>query len=182
MSADFEYAEACLPDRWRVLGRQLLPFSVGHNLLLERIQSPFAIGGKLQIEDLIIAVAICERTFEAGSELLLQGNTLSLRMFSIGVLMRAAIQKNLFEKHATAFSDYTQRAIQKPKGIRTDAEAKITYAPALLVLIRDLTNHFRYSFSEIMDMPMRRAVFERYSILEKDRTISWPEPWEKGFK
>lgn len=180
MTPDFDYAEACIPDRWMILGRMLLPFSVGHNILLERVQSPFSITGNVELADLVQAVWICERDFESGERALLNGNTFALRMFARGAEFRSMLQKNLLKKNASAFAEYVQSSLRKPHGIWKDSKAELTYAPSLMILIRDLANHYGYSRSEIMNMPMRQAVFERFAVLERDKTISWPEPWESG--
>lgn len=179
MSPDLDYAQRCIPDRWRVLGRPLLPFSVGHNLLLERVKSPFAISGKLTLQDLILAVWICERPFEQGAGGLLNGDCFSLRWFTWNASLWSAMQKNLLQTHAEAFSEYIQAGIKKPK-VWTDKAAEQTYAPTVLIIARDLCNHYGYSWEYVMNMPMARAIIERYGILEKDKTISWPEPWENA--
>lgn len=180
MNSDFDYAQACIPDRWAVLGCALLPFSVGHNLLLERVQSPFAISGQINLQDLILAVKICERDYEAGEYLLAHGNTLGLRLFSWRATWKAALNKKLLETHAEAFAEYLKQGIQKPKNIWKDSAAELTYAPNVGITVRDLMNHYGYSRSEVLNMPMRQAVFERYLILERDKTITWKEPWEMG--
>lgn len=57
------YQKAFLAVPPEVLGRQLLPFSLGHSLLLDIFESPFSRGGEITGEELIFAVWICTRPF-----------------------------------------------------------------------------------------------------------------------
>ena len=50
-----------LPTPPRVLGRQLLPFSLGHSLTLESISSPVLRDGECLPGDLAVAVWVCSR-------------------------------------------------------------------------------------------------------------------------
>lgn len=58
--------KAVAPDRWQILGLKLIPFSLGHLVLLHRFDSAF-IGGDPDpnpFTDLALAVFICSRTYE----------------------------------------------------------------------------------------------------------------------
>jgi hypothetical protein len=180
MDSHFEYSEDCIPDRWRVLDRMLLPFLVGHNLLLTRVQSPFAVGGAVNIPDLVLAVMICERSYEEGEKALLTGNTFRVRMFTRGTTLRAWIDKTFLKTHTDAFKEYVKKGERSTRGVWKDSKAERTYAPIIGVKIRDLMNHYGYTRSQVLNMSMRQANTERNLILERDRTITWPEPWETG--
>lgn len=59
-----EIFEKLTPEPTTLLGLKLLPFSLGHLLLLHRVESAFVMGGRPEYEDLALAVFICSRTYE----------------------------------------------------------------------------------------------------------------------
>lgn len=66
-----EFYRAAVPEPFTLGGQRLLPFSIGHLLLLHRIGSPFvAPEGKADAADLALAAMICGRTFKDGVALL----------------------------------------------------------------------------------------------------------------
>jgi hypothetical protein len=59
---DSVFANAfCLPPTPTLLGRKLLPFSLGHSLLLESIESPVMDAGAVMPGELAVALWICSR-------------------------------------------------------------------------------------------------------------------------
>jgi len=64
------YLKAALPDRHTVLGVPLQPFSIGHQLLLERLRSPFAFVEPAAPEDLFIALLVCSQSHAEAAETL----------------------------------------------------------------------------------------------------------------
>jgi len=49
-----------------VLGRQLLPFSAFHGLLLEAAGSPFLVGGERDFDDVVLGAWVCSHGFADG--------------------------------------------------------------------------------------------------------------------
>lgn len=70
MSLAHEYYAAAIPEPYRVLGVALRPFSLGHKIILGRINSPFETGGVVGIEDLALAVLFCSESYERCIEML----------------------------------------------------------------------------------------------------------------
>jgi hypothetical protein len=67
MSRLTEYAKAWWPDEWVVFGRKLKPFTLGNALLLQRLESPFALEGqvnKVGSGDIALAVIICSMDYD----------------------------------------------------------------------------------------------------------------------
>lgn len=64
------YLKAALPDRHTVLGVPLRPFAIGHQLLLERIGSPFAYCEPAKAEDLFIGLLVCSQSHAEAAETL----------------------------------------------------------------------------------------------------------------
>lgn len=65
---------AAIQDAWEILGVKLRPFSLGHVILLHRIESPFLVGWKAEsqptFDDLAVAVLICSCTYEEALEII----------------------------------------------------------------------------------------------------------------
>lgn len=61
MPADF-YLSA-LPEPVTLLGLKLRPYSLGHVLLLHRVESAFVCGGNVTYADLALSVFICAQTY-----------------------------------------------------------------------------------------------------------------------
>lgn len=56
------YTAAVLPDTYRVLGRWLVPITLGHLLLLIRLRNPLACGGRtMDAADIAQAVLVCSK-------------------------------------------------------------------------------------------------------------------------
>jgi len=45
-----------------VLGVRLVPYTVGHAIVLQRLRSPFVMGGEISSTDLVEAVAVCSQS------------------------------------------------------------------------------------------------------------------------
>ena len=54
-----------------VLRKRLRDFSLGHAYLLEALESPFMVGGKVGLGDLAVAVLVCSKTFAKAREFLM---------------------------------------------------------------------------------------------------------------
>lgn len=62
---------AAIPDSWEILGVKLRPFSLGHVILLHRINSPFVVESKtINFDDIALAVLICSEDYKTGNSLL----------------------------------------------------------------------------------------------------------------
>lgn len=57
------YLEAVIPETFIVLGKRLLPFSIGHFNFLTRANCALITGGEPEIDDLILATLICSKTW-----------------------------------------------------------------------------------------------------------------------
>ena len=55
---------AAVPEPVTLLGLRLLPLSLGHLILLNRVKSAFVVGGPPSYEDLALSVFICSQTYQ----------------------------------------------------------------------------------------------------------------------
>lgn len=70
MSLYSEYLAAAIPPPFTILGVTLRPYSLGHKMVLGRINSPFEIGGIAGVSDIVLAVLICSNDYSGAVELL----------------------------------------------------------------------------------------------------------------
>lgn len=65
------YYRAAIPEPFNILGKRLLPLSLGHITTLSRLDSPFFSETKqpVAVGDLALAVAVCSLDYEAGVRL-----------------------------------------------------------------------------------------------------------------
>lgn len=75
MQRRFANATECVPVPAQVAGLRLRPFCLGHHLLFRRLALPFAVGpdAKASQDELLLAVAICSRSYEETLGLLMDG-------------------------------------------------------------------------------------------------------------
>lgn len=67
------FYQAAIPDAWEILGVKLRPFSLGHVILLHRIDSPFVsrtLSDHPTFDDLALSVLICSESYEKAVECL----------------------------------------------------------------------------------------------------------------
>ena len=181
--AETDYAEACNPDRWKILGVRLKPFCEGHRLLLKRIGSPFVNGGAVNGLAFLSALMICSMSYEKGQKFVAGRRSIKAIILTIFVALVGSILPSFLNRRAEALANYMQEAERLPKGIFRSTfgpdgkPVEKTHAPAALVFESDICNHYHCSFSEVMNMPMRKATFLRYRLLETDKLIRWRAPW-----
>jgi len=175
MGADFDYAEACHPDRWTVLGVRLQHFRVGHLLLLERSESPFVAGGDVGSSELLAAVWVCGNTYKKGARGLFEGMSLLWRFWTWRKALALEFKKDLLKRETEKLAAYIAHARRPIASVYHDVEAGKSYAPFVLVLVRDLS---RYAPEQVLEMPLRQALFEREGYLETVGATTWDEPME----
>ena len=173
---DIEYAESCNPEPVKVLGVLIPYFRVGHRLLLKQIHSPFVEGGMVGAEELATAVHILSRTYSQAKRSIHFGNSISVRLWAYKIGFMAARNPGLIKQSSEALFEYIQECQKGPKGVFVPMDTPRTHAPETLLLVRDLSNHYGYSVEEVMEMPMRRAIIERYGVLESENAVKWSMP------
>jgi hypothetical protein len=62
---DAAFSQAAAPEPFRVLGRNLKPYTIGHQLLLERFESGYAVGSTVTPtwDDFLFSVWICSQSY-----------------------------------------------------------------------------------------------------------------------
>lgn len=167
---DASYAHAAFPEPFRILGRRLRPFSLGHYLLLQRFgvntESP-------DRSDLIVGVLICSMRHEEFLAFLEQNDFLEeLRKWGkkIGLF-------DLAEKSAL-FNRYLNNSLREPDYIPLQpGDDSGDWAQNLKMT---LTTRLGYSEAEALDLPLSKALADYYKLAEGEGLIRLITPEERA--
>jgi len=145
---------AASPATPTVLGLRMEPFTVGHAILLHRLDSPFVIGGEITSSSLVEAVLVCSQSaVESVKTMASPFRWLPLR------LMRSRVQRSNLVQECEAMKSWIEsqtdcpEVLQKP-GCRAKRPT-MPWPERLLVGLVDI------GFSESTVIQMRVADAER---------------------
>lgn len=180
MQAAFLHAAFTPP--FKVLGKWLKPYSVGHQILLERFQTGYEVGAANQPEfkDFIFSVWICSRTYRTAVSDLQEWSTLAkvklwswrCGNFDVGAATRCF--REYMEVHTsepTYFIDdskagspismpwgiFLKQHIQEKIKISEDEALNFRYKEAFLIYLRSLAERDCVTFATETDMKLRAA-------------------------
>jgi len=155
------YINAFLKVCPKIYGRQLLPFSLGHCFLLDMLESPFIHGGKIVLDDLVLASFICSKSFEENIYLLENQNQFAVMVAEWGRLGADNISSEkqpkpfeyqreleIFQAYIGFYSVFPRRT---PETIT--AEQRIPWQVKLAWKLLG-----KFSEKEIYDMPLPKAI------------------------
>lgn len=161
------FALALHPNRVRVAGVLLMPFCLGHAILLTRIKSPLAgywTGEQKEIgvADIAWALWICSRhATEAHQKL---GSWWTIR--SIKKLANRVADNGSLTTHREIFT-YLENGFSGPK-MRKESKSTPCGSPLLAMLYASLLSHFHRSDSEAFNTPIALALWNRAALLEEN--------------
>src|SRR4051794_3578091 len=105
MASVERYVNATIPDPYTILGLRLRPFSLGHYFLFRRFNCAFGSDnpeGKGGIDDLLLALCICSRTYDEFLEFIQDGSQFQKWTARWGKAVVKQIKRerdfNMFEK------------------------------------------------------------------------------------
>ena len=169
---DAAFIDAADPKPHRVLGLALLPFSIGHFILLQRHQSVFVSqdGGQIGIEDLLLAVLICSQTYEEARK------SLSSRWLNWFVKFWGwrCRKLNVFDE-AKALREYMDEVGNTPDVVRGESKGDQGGMPWVSTLIVFLMADLHMHHADVMDFSLLRAHWYFYAFLAlrgNDQTVS----------
>lgn len=176
------YAEVSFPSlRWRVSGVKLLPFSIGHALILQSQNSPFLDFRQLEFENLMIGLWVCSRPVRANV------NTAHLKLpfwwrWATRSLRKIA-DKDPERTWASIemFQDYIWDSMffKPPISTRNDKLSRLSSCPTMLPMMRALQNHWGFSHSEVLNMPLKKAKMLHAGWLEHEGALSFTTQADK---
>lgn len=161
------YATACFPDTWHILKVKLRPFTLGHALLLQRLESPFLSGGRRPDgTDLALAVLVCSVPWERAARQA-EGRILGWRMRWLRVPV-----ENIWGG-VRAFQDYLREAHDGPEfWVRDQGGQKSPLrAPFYQTLKLTQMTQFHKSEREALSTPLRLALWDHAALFESKGVI-----------
>jgi hypothetical protein len=158
--------QAALPEPFRVLGRDLHPYTIGHDILLNLFESGFAIGSSKgpTFDDLLISVWICSHKNYASVFDALCSPFTRLKIKAWGIRCGLFDYGEAFDH----FNKYIQANTAEP-GYWIESRSNggrpsgIPFSQFLKVTMR---REFGMSESEALDTPYCQANFNYLTILE----------------
>lgn len=169
---DAAFIEAAEPRPHRVLGLELLPFSIGHFILLQKHESVFVSqsGGTIGIEDLLLAVLICSQSYEDAKKSL---TSRWLKWFVKYWGWRSR-KLNIFEE-AKGLKEYMAELEKTPDVVRSESKGDGGGMPWICTLRVFLMADLHMTNAEIMDYPLVLAQWDFYAfqaLRGNDQTVS----------
>lgn len=152
-----------------VLGKRLKPFSRGHNILLRRFGSNFAVGASESpgYSDLILSVFICSHTYE-GALNALSSRWLWLRLKFWGFRFR---RFNVLGK-INLFARYIAHHTQEPKyWIEKEGDGRGSGIPNEQFDLSNLMQFFGCSYSEALNLPYPVGTWNLFKLLEQEGIV-----------
>lgn len=165
------YHDAAIPEPFRVLGLSLKPFTLGHQLLLERFESSFALGSTKEptYEDLILSVFLCSFTWERAVKVL-SSRFLKLRLKLWGWFCGSfdvAEAMDFFARYLGAHSKQPDYWVEQKSGPSNSG------VPFIQFLKVKLEQDLGYTEAEALGTPYQIAIWNYLTFLESKGVIKF---------
>lgn len=174
--SDQLYADACFPkERWTVAGIKLEPFSLGHALILESIDSPFLDLREPEFEDFMFALWICSRRVKPSENTIRLKLPLNWRIASYFLRKLAEKNKARILRSMSALQDYIFESLwfKPPISTRDNKLCRTSTCPSMIPMKRALMSSWGYSEAEVYNMPLRQAKIEQCAWLEHEGALKF---------
>lgn len=167
MSTSARYTEAALPNTSRALGVNLLPVTMGHAVLLQRIGSPFAPfvpfdeSVEIGFGDVAEAIHVLSRPWDV-AERQLRGRIYRVRMFWWALRFLIAVKLRPWKAlsvptASAAIARHVRECCTGPGVFPTRTDGRSAEAPYLAIL--EVTLRRRLHVQNPMDCEIRRALW-----------------------
>ncbi len=165
---EVDYLRAVFPERFRLLGKPLKSFSVGHLLLLRWLDNAYVIPDRKPAPgDLIQGVFICSRTYsQAIRSLHSPFLQLRLRLWGISCGRRWDIIEKM-----RVFRRYIEDGSQPPDLHESDSETRLPGAPFIQRIVIRLKSHFRMTDGEVMEYSWQLALHDYFASYEMENRV-----------
>lgn len=176
---------AAIPDTWEILGLKLRPFSLGHVILLHRIQSPFLTGWKAEspptFDDLAVAVLVCSCSYKDAREIIespkLPGILRSwadritgMDRWSVRIGWNKATPLD-FASAAVEFSDYIKEHSRIPNYEFNPNDFKEMHCPEVQLVKVSLMRDMHIPESEILDRGWGQCLWDYVTLRAMDGRV-----------
>lgn len=173
------YVRAILPDPYRILGVKLRPYSLGSYFLMQRFDVAFVSedsnkeGG---VPDLLLAIAICSRTFEEFLEFINDEEEFYKWSRDWGKQVEKMMKKdkdfNMLYKFMD-FEKYMKDGITIPKYFEGEQaeEGSVSGAHWTHSVLSVLTANLGYTHSEALNMSLSKALADYFKWCESQGMV-----------
>lgn len=160
-----DYLKAALPDPVTLLGKQLLPFSIGHYMWLTRLENGFLCATEQNFGDLVSGVLVCSRSYRENEIAFSTGDHGDLKQWG------EETPEFDFEKKAKAFRDYIQASIVFPELHEIESNARMPGACFIQRVRLTLQSKCGMSFDEALQLPYALAMADYFAFWEMEGAI-----------
>jgi hypothetical protein len=150
MRAAFDNALFC--ERPTILGRRLMPLSIGHVSILQAIESPLTSGGVIHEHDIAAAIAICSKRFVDLCDVFCP------KMFDDDILEYAKLSEEERAKASFDFFRYFREQTNAPKHWQSKGSGGTSNCPWLWHLVRIMCQHYNMTPDAAWEIPFSRAI------------------------
>lgn len=167
------YYKAAAPQPWTILGLELRPFSAGHLILLNRIESPFVGASNDEITwlDLAMAIAICSKPFEEGLALLNETDLCDQIGAWLAQYQAAGGQLDLPAKVAE-FGEYLNEGNETPGYLYKEGGSEIGDVPVVQVVKAFLLSKTSMSEEKFLDRSWALSIWDFLSIQAQEGQVT----------
>lgn len=182
MFASDGYLNAVIPTPHRIMGVRLEPFSIGHQMLLQRFGSPFVMEGRApELGDLCFAVWVCSRGWgTALSELDSKHFKRSFKWLNF----KARLGKHYLPIRIHNFNEYLKEAHNNAPEVWRDSKKSggKCKAPFLQMLKLNLMVNFHKSEADAMNTPFSLAVWDYLAYGETQGALEFVDEKDKAIQ
>ncbi len=165
---DAAYLRAAVPDPFRILATDLLPFSLGHEIALQRFKNKFSIEKNEApgMDDLLTGVFICSQPYSP--KISINNFKVPFRVRILAKLLGHQYILKAFEE----FGRYIKAHTETPDFYSKDDEAREPCgAPTVQAVKVSLMANLGMSESEALNMPFNLAFWNHLTHLEAHGAI-----------
>ena len=178
MDSAHAYSVALMPRRHTVAGRGLVPFALGHALLLTRLQNPLRAmwsGDEEALKSMEVGAGDLAQAIWACSRPATTAMDSVAGWLSRWQIQRiaTAVQTQGVLACMVAFSGYIAEGFTGPKLRKATSDAQPCGAPLIAMIKAGLVAHFGKSDAEALNTPMALALWDRAAYLEEQGLIKF---------
>lgn len=156
-----DFYKVAVPEPTTLLGLRLRPFSLGHLILLHRVESVFVDGGAPTYEDLAISVLICSQDWKGGCEIFNEPDLVRFMLrwhdkltgrdkWLVKLGLRRPTVVDL-ESKCKEFADYLSQGMRLPCYSYDPSDSRQVELPMVQMVKCRLMKEMGFSEAELMD-------------------------------
>jgi len=177
-----DFYSVAIPEQRQILGLKLRPLSLGHVIILHRIESAFVCEGIPDYQELAIAALICSLSYEDGLQALADADTprvlklLGERITGVNEWrVRLGLRKPRvidLEANIKAFTDYIQEGSRIPHYSYTPGDFKQMDCPSVQIIKVALMRDLKFTESEILNRSWALCLWDHVTLKAMSGQVS----------